>query len=151
MSPLHSPVNTPTSTPSPRLPSKTNNINKSKKSLSDEVITTSSPGIKSSNTDQVSKCYSFHSHGSGKFKSLVNSIICAKSSPPNQSRGNDQKRLFSLIKRKKTQSLVIFTMEICRIKNRDELYIIKFKRRKGDVWLFKDLYQQIITRLPLRT
>jgi len=153
MSPLHTPVNTPSSTPSPHLNGKNTPINRSKKSLSDEVITTASPRVKAINSDQVSsKCYSFHSHGSGKLKSLVNSIICAKpSSPPNQSRGNDQKRLFSLIKRKKTQSLVIFTMEICRIKNRDELYIIKFKRRKGDVWLFRDLYQQIISRLPLRT
>ncbi|ORX53396.1 Pkinase-domain-containing protein [Piromyces finnis] len=154
MSPLHSPINTPSSTPSPQLPAKTKYINKSKKSLNDEVITTASPRIKANNTEQVSKCYSFHSYSSGKFKSIVNSLICAKpSSPstPNQSHGNDQKRLFSLIKRKKTQSHVIFTMEICRIKNRDELYIIKFKRRKGDVWLFKDLYQQIIARLPLRT
>jgi len=195
LSPLHTPVHIPSSSSSTTnlsspphqvngntqtLPNKSSPLNKSKKSISDEVLTTASPSVKATKTndDQVSgKCYSFHSHGStGKFKSFVNSIRdCAKPSSNSNSNNNNnnnnnttpstspttinrrvsepshQKRLFSLIKRKKNQSLVIFTMEICRIKNRDELYIIKFKRRKGDVWLFKDLYQQILSRLPLRT
>jgi len=177
MSPLHSPASTPipyspslTPSSSPHHNGKARTINKSKKSIMSDVVTTSSPKIKSKENEnenddnKVSKCYSFHSHGSRKFKSLMNSIIdCAKPSLPtplhsptsnNRRRtGSDirQKSIFNLIKRKKNQSQVVFTMEICRIKNRDELYVIKFKRQKGDVWLFKDLYQQILSRLPLRT
>jgi len=155
----------------PNLKDKTAPASQSKKSLNEEV-TVSSPKVKTSKTstttnDQVSstKCYSFRSHGSGKLKSLMSSIIdCAKPSssssnvktpsPLSRDGSNSeihQKSLFSRIKRKKNQSLVIFTIEICRIKNRDELYIVKFKRQKGEEYLYTDLYQQIISKLPLRT
>jgi hypothetical protein len=184
-SPLTSPLHSPASTPIPYSPSLTSSpshlndkagriINKSKKSIMSDVVTTSSPKIKSKDKEnenenenddnKISKCYSFHSQGSRKFKSLMNSIIdCAKPSLPTPSHSSTsnnrhhigteirQKRIFNLIKRKKNQSLVVFTMEIRRVKNRDELYVIKFKRQKGDVWLYKDLYQQILSRLPLRT
>ncbi|ORY73568.1 Pkinase-domain-containing protein [Neocallimastix californiae] len=172
ISPLHSPACTPTpaitpaitptpSSPTTHLQGKSGTTNKSKKSISDE-ITTSSQKIKSKDNDQVSICYSFRSNGSRKIKSIVNSIIdCTKPSlstpshspSPGNRNSSDihQKHIFNLIKRKKNQSLVIFTMEICRIKNRDELYVIKFKRRKGDAWLFKDLYKQILSKLPLKT
>ncbi|KAJ3078881.1 hypothetical protein HK102_004179 [Quaeritorhiza haematococci] len=44
-----------------------------------------------------------------------------------------------------------FYVEIQKIKNLRGLYVVEFKRRKGDIWAFKGLYQEVIPRLPLKT
>jgi hypothetical protein len=42
-----------------------------------------------------------------------------------------------------------FNVEIQMIKHLKGLYVVEFKRRKGNVWAFKALYQETILKLPL--
>lgn len=42
-----------------------------------------------------------------------------------------------------------FYIEIQKIKNLKGLYVVEFKRRNGDIWLFKKMYQELLAQLPL--
>lgn len=41
-------------------------------------------------------------------------------------------------------------IEIQRIKNLPGLYLVEFKRLKGNIWAFKKLYQELIVALPVK-
>ncbi|KAI9206378.1 uncharacterized protein BJ171DRAFT_29245 [Polychytrium aggregatum] len=44
-----------------------------------------------------------------------------------------------------------FHVEIQKIKNLDGLYVVEFKRMKGDIWAFKKLYQDLIPKIPFKS
>lgn len=44
---------------------------------------------------------------------------------------------------------IAFTVEIQKIQNLRGLFVVEFKRTKGDIWDFKKLYQALIIQLPL--
>ena len=46
---------------------------------------------------------------------------------------------------------VRFYIEIQRIKNLPGLYVVEFKRIKGNIWAFKKLYHELIVDLPIKT
>jgi hypothetical protein len=45
---------------------------------------------------------------------------------------------------------VRFYIEIHRIKNLPGLYVVEFKRIKGNIWTFKKLYHELIVSLPIK-
>ena len=44
-----------------------------------------------------------------------------------------------------------FHIEIHRIKNLPGLYVVEFKRIKGNIWTFKKLYHELIVSLPIKS
>ncbi|KAJ3235906.1 hypothetical protein HDU81_011364 [Chytriomyces hyalinus] len=44
---------------------------------------------------------------------------------------------------------ITFNVEIFKLKNLDAMYLVNFKRIRGDIWEFKSLYNRIIETLPL--
>jgi hypothetical protein len=43
-----------------------------------------------------------------------------------------------------------FYVEIQRIKNLEGLYLVEFKRLKGNIWGFKRLYSELVGQLPVK-
>ena len=52
---------------------------------------------------------------------------------------------------KDTEQDVRFHIEIHRIKNLPGLYVVEFKRIKGNIWVFKKLYHELIVSLPIKS
>ncbi|TPX31433.1 hypothetical protein SmJEL517_g05236 [Synchytrium microbalum] len=48
-------------------------------------------------------------------------------------------------------SEVRFSIEVQRLRNLPGLYVVDFERSKGDRWLFRKLYDDIVTKLDLKT
>ncbi|KAJ3062980.1 hypothetical protein HDU99_005026 [Rhizoclosmatium hyalinum] len=44
---------------------------------------------------------------------------------------------------------IIFYVEVFRLKELKDMYVVEFKRKSGDIWEFKELYQRLIAELPL--
>ncbi|KAJ3073690.1 hypothetical protein HDU98_000897 [Podochytrium sp. JEL0797] len=44
---------------------------------------------------------------------------------------------------------VNFEVEIFKLKNLQDVYVVEFKRVRGDIWEFKSLYHKLIAELPL--
>ncbi|KAJ3024141.1 UNVERIFIED_CONTAM: hypothetical protein HDU68_008307 [Siphonaria sp. JEL0065] len=44
---------------------------------------------------------------------------------------------------------ITFNVEIFKLKNLPDMYVVEFKRVRGNIWEFKNLYNRIITDLPL--
>ncbi|KAI8608334.1 kinase-like domain-containing protein, partial [Chytriomyces sp. MP71] len=44
---------------------------------------------------------------------------------------------------------ITFNVEIFKLKNLDGMYVVAFKRVRGDIWEFKHLYDKLIADLPL--
>ena len=52
---------------------------------------------------------------------------------------------------KDSEEDIRFHIEIHRIKNLPGLYVIEFKRIKGNIWTFKKLYHELIVSLPIKS
>ncbi len=50
--------------------------------------------------------------------------------------------------RKQEKGDVVFIVQVQKLKNLD-LYVVQFKRRRGDVWAFKSLYERVIGEMPI--
>ncbi|KAJ2027973.1 hypothetical protein IWW57_002374, partial [Coemansia sp. S610] len=46
---------------------------------------------------------------------------------------------------------VQLAIEVCKIKNLNNFFIVHLSRRKGNVWAYKHLYHLIIEKLALRS
>ncbi|KAI9099772.1 hypothetical protein DFS34DRAFT_648721 [Phlyctochytrium arcticum] len=108
------------------------------------VSTTSLPGT-SPDSPVRSASISTPTSPSGRRSSVALTIASGSHSPyihPPYAASHDS--VASTMHTSETAKDIRFTVEVQKIKNLPGLFVVEFKRLKGDVWDFKRLYQEAI-------